>query len=110
MDRDTFHQPRVLKALSSLALNASKEGASTASLGNLFQHLTTLIVKNFSLKVSSGGRGLKVGVMLGLVVCLRWIYILLLVARWMLCLWFSFQLNGEVGTGGKTLGRKEMDL
>ena len=30
-------------------LNTSKEGASTASLGSLFQHLITLIVKNFIL-------------------------------------------------------------
>ena len=39
----------LLRAPSSLALNASREGASTASLGNLFQYLTTLTVKNFFL-------------------------------------------------------------
>jgi len=46
----------LLTALSSLALNASREGASTTSLGNLFQCLTTLTVKNFlifSLNLSS---------------------------------------------------------
>jgi len=35
------------RATSSLALNASRDGASTASLGNLFQCVTTLWVKNF---------------------------------------------------------------
>jgi len=47
MGRDTFYQNRLLKAPSSLALNTSREGTSTASLGNLCQCLTTLIVKNF---------------------------------------------------------------
>ena len=54
MSRDTFHQPRLLKALSSLALNLSREGAATASLGTLCQGLTTLIMilnlPSFSLK------------------------------------------------------------
>ena len=36
-----FHQPRVLPALSSLALNPAREGAATASLGSLGQGLTT---------------------------------------------------------------------
>jgi len=49
MSRDTFHQPRVLQAPSNLALNTAREGAATASLGNLFQHFTTLMVKNFFL-------------------------------------------------------------
>jgi len=40
---------RLLRATSSLALNASRDGASTASLGNLFQCVTTLWVKNFLL-------------------------------------------------------------
>jgi len=40
MGRDTFHQTRLLKAPSSLALNTSREGAATASLGNLCQCLT----------------------------------------------------------------------
>ncbi|NXC12410.1 MTAP2 protein, partial [Corythaeola cristata] len=43
MGRDTFHRTRSLKASSSLALNTSRDGASTASLGNLFQCFTTLI-------------------------------------------------------------------
>ena len=37
----------LLKTPFSLVLNASREGASTAYLGNLFQGLTTLIVNNF---------------------------------------------------------------
>ena len=49
MGRDTFHQTTLLKALSSLALNTAREGAVTASLGNLCQCLTTLMVKNFFL-------------------------------------------------------------
>jgi len=43
--RDSFHQTRLLRATSNLALNAAREGAATASLGNLFQGLTTLRVK-----------------------------------------------------------------
>ena len=35
MSRDIFHQPRVLRAPSNLALNPAREGAATASLGNL---------------------------------------------------------------------------
>jgi len=42
MGRDTFHQTRLLKALSNLALNTARERAATASLGNLGQCLTTL--------------------------------------------------------------------
>jgi len=49
MGRNTFHYSRLLKAPSSQALNISREGASTTSLDNLFQCLTTLIAKNFSL-------------------------------------------------------------
>ena len=37
MGRDPFHQPRVLRALSNLALNTARDGAATASLGNLCQ-------------------------------------------------------------------------
>jgi len=37
------------RATSSLALNASRHGASTTSLGNLFHCVTTLCVKNFFL-------------------------------------------------------------
>ena len=47
--RDTFHLIGLLKALSNLALNISREEASTTSLGNLFQCLTTFMVKNFFL-------------------------------------------------------------
>ena len=47
MGRDTFHQTKLLKAPSNLALTTAREGASPASLGNLGQGLTTLIVKNF---------------------------------------------------------------
>ena len=36
-------------SLSNLVLNTVRDGASTASVGSLFQHLTTLIVKNFPL-------------------------------------------------------------
>ena len=59
MGRDIFHQPRVLRAPSSLALNPAREGTATASLGSLLlwaaslgslcQGLTTLIVKSFFL-------------------------------------------------------------
>ena len=45
------HQSRLPRATSSLALNASSDGTSTTSLGNLFQCVTTLWVKNFLLKV-----------------------------------------------------------
>jgi len=49
MGRDIFHQPRVLRAPSNLALSTAREGAATASLGNLGQGLTTLMGKNFFL-------------------------------------------------------------
>jgi len=49
MSRDTFHYTGLLKAPSNLAVNASREGTSTTALDNLFQCLTTLIVKNFFL-------------------------------------------------------------
>jgi len=52
MGRDPFHQPRLLKAPSNLALNPAREGEATASLGNLGQGLTTLRVKNFFLMSS----------------------------------------------------------
>ncbi|NXN08972.1 TTC17 protein, partial [Indicator maculatus] len=42
-------QHRLLKALYNLAWNTSREEASTASLDNLFQCLTTLTAKNFFL-------------------------------------------------------------
>ena len=43
------HQTRRPRATSSLALNASKDGASTTSLDNLLQCVITLYVKNFFL-------------------------------------------------------------
>jgi len=49
MSRDIFHQPRVLRAPSSLALDTAREGAATASLGSLGQCFTTLMGKNFFL-------------------------------------------------------------
>ena len=52
MSRYIFHQTRLLKAPSSLALNTAREGAAAASLGNLGQCFTTLIVKNFLLRSS----------------------------------------------------------
>ena len=48
MCRVANHQTRLPRATSSLALNASSNGASTTSLGNLFQCVTTC-VKNFLL-------------------------------------------------------------
>jgi len=49
MSRDIFHQSRVLRAPSNLALNPAREVAATASLGSLGQGFTTLMVKNFFL-------------------------------------------------------------
>ena len=49
MGTDTFDYTRLLKALSNLALSTSREGAATASLGNLGQGLTTLRANNFFL-------------------------------------------------------------
>jgi len=49
MGRDPFHQSRLLQAPSNLTLNPAREGAATASLGNLGQGLTTLRLKNFFL-------------------------------------------------------------
>jgi len=43
--KDIFNQTRLLRAPSNLALNVSRDGASTTSLGSLFQCLTTLIKK-----------------------------------------------------------------
>lgn len=45
MGRDTFPCTRLFKALSILAVNTARAGASTSSLGYLFQCLTTLTVK-----------------------------------------------------------------
>ena len=44
MSRAIFHQTRSLRAPSNLALNTAREGAATASLGNLGQCLTTLSI------------------------------------------------------------------
>ena len=49
MCRVANHQTGLPRATSSLALNASRDGASTTSLGNLFQCITTLWVKKFLL-------------------------------------------------------------
>jgi len=49
MYRVANQQTRLPRATSSLALNASRDGVSTASLGNLFQCVITLWVKNFLL-------------------------------------------------------------
>ena len=49
MGRDIFYQTRLLRALSNLTLNASRDGASTASLGNLFHCFTTLTVQSLFL-------------------------------------------------------------
>ena len=49
MSRDIFHQPRLLRAPSNLALSPAREGVATASLGSLGQRFTTLMGKNFFL-------------------------------------------------------------
>ena len=49
MNRDIHGQIRLPKALFILALKVSRDGESTKSLGNLFQCLTTLTVKDFFL-------------------------------------------------------------
>ena len=49
MGRDNFHQTRILPAPSNFALNTSREGTGTISLGNLGQGLTTFIIKNYIL-------------------------------------------------------------
>lgn len=47
MGSDTFYQARLLKVPSNPALNISRDGPFTDSLGKLSQYLTTFIVKNF---------------------------------------------------------------
>ena len=49
MCRVTNHYTRLPRATSSLASIDSRDGASTTSLGNLFQCVTTVCVKNFLL-------------------------------------------------------------
>jgi len=44
-----FHLTRLLKAPSNIALNVSRDGASTASLGNLLQCLAALMTRGSSL-------------------------------------------------------------
>ena len=44
-NRDTYSSIMLLRALPSLTLNISRDGASTNFLGNLLQCLTTLTVK-----------------------------------------------------------------
>ena len=44
-----IYSTRLPRAPSNLALNTSRDRASTTSRGSLFQHLTTLLVKNFPL-------------------------------------------------------------
>ncbi|KAK4828550.1 hypothetical protein QYF61_027519 [Mycteria americana] len=46
MSKDIFNSIRLLRAPSNLTLNVSRDGASTTSLGNMFQCFTTLILKN----------------------------------------------------------------
>ena len=49
MSRDTYSYIRLLRALSSLTLSVSRDGACTTSQGNLCQCLNTRIVNNFFL-------------------------------------------------------------
>jgi len=49
MGRDIFHQTRLLKAPSNLALNTAKEGAAKIYVSNLCRCFSTLTVKNFFL-------------------------------------------------------------
>ena len=49
MGRAATHQTGLPRAPSNVALNSSRDGAPTASLGSSFQCLTTLWVKNFFL-------------------------------------------------------------
>ena len=51
---DTFHYSSLLQApVSNLASNTARDGAATASLGNLCQRLSTLTGKNFCLRAQS---------------------------------------------------------
>ena len=51
-EQEHLQQIRLLRGPSSLTLSVSRDRASTTSLGNLFQCLTTLIIKNFFLTSS----------------------------------------------------------
>jgi len=58
MCRVANQQPRLPRATSSLALNACRDGASTASLGNLFLCVTTGLKPDVSARLQgSGWRG-----------------------------------------------------
>lgn len=46
MGKDIFHYIRLLKALSNLTSNFSKDGAPTTPLHSPLQYLTTLILKH----------------------------------------------------------------
>lgn len=48
MGRDTFHNPSLLQAPSNMALDTSRDVATTDSLGNHCQGLASLTGKNFS--------------------------------------------------------------
>ena len=48
-DQGHLQLDQVLRALSSLVLSVSGDRASTTSLGNLFQYLSTLVVKTSSI-------------------------------------------------------------
>jgi len=53
MSRDVFNMiRRLLRALSNLALNVSRDGALATSLGNLYQCSIIHVVKNVFLKSS----------------------------------------------------------
>lgn len=59
MGRNTSHWARSLKAQSSLVLKTPNNGASTASLGYLFQCFTTLIGKSSFPMAASGHSALS---------------------------------------------------
>jgi len=61
MRRDLFCQPTVLQTPSSLALNASREGTPTASLGSPCQDLTTLTMKKGRSRIPAIGAGWRGG-------------------------------------------------
>jgi len=53
MSRDIFKETRLLTAPSNLTWNVSRDGASTTSLGNLYQCLTIPNSKEFLLYIQS---------------------------------------------------------
>ena len=56
MCRVSNHQTRLPRATSSLALNASRDGASTASLGNLLTNHLDGVLRNMILQLVVGVR------------------------------------------------------